>query len=416
MRRINPLPVIVFLLFFYFVESYVFTGVKTLSRDLERNDIVYWSYWLFSGGILLTLLYAISGIIRSRQFTPFSKIVFNAFLAVLVSKLAFVVVLLGEDVYRLLSAAVHFLRNAGSDPDVQLWQERNKYVSLLGLLFSGFILFSFIYGILRGKYRYRVRRETLYFDDLPESFDGFTITQISDIHAGSFDNAAAVQKGVDLVMEQGSDLFVFTGDLVNNLAGEIEPWLEHFKQIRAPFGQYSILGNHDYGDYIQWKSPHEKAANLAALKQHHNALGYRLLLDEHVYLEKNGERIVLAGVENWGLGFGERGKLQHALHGTQKNDFKVLLSHDPSHWDAQVKNNESKIQLTLSGHTHGMQFGVELFGFKWSPVKYRYRNWAGLAMENNSMLYVNRGFGFIGFSGRVGIWPEITVLELRKKK
>jgi predicted MPP superfamily phosphohydrolase len=250
---------------------------------------------------------------------------------------------------------------------------------------------------------------------LPQAFDGFTITQISDIHSGSFDSMAGVQKGIDMAKTQKSDLFVFTGDLVNNAAFEIEPYLEKFGSIKAPYGQFSILGNHDYGDYIEWNSDQEKAANLDKLKQHHKTLGYRLLLDENVTIEKGGQKISLIGVQNWGRGFIQVGNLDKALEGVPKDAFKVLLSHDPTHWEDHVRYHPTNIDLTLAGHTHGAQFGVEIPGFRWSPVKYKYLDWAGLANEKNRYLYVNRGFGFLAFSGRLGIWPEITVIELKKK-
>jgi hypothetical protein len=254
----------------------------------------------------------------------------------------------------------------------------------------------------------------LFLPDLPENFDGFTITQISDIHAGSLDSVKGVMRGIDLINAQKSDLFVFTGDLVNNQATEIEPWIEMFKQITAPSGEFSVLGNHDYGDYIRWNSADDKVENLQRLKANHDKLGFRLLMDENVLISRGGNKIALLGVENWGLGFGQRGNLNKALAGLDPKMIKILLSHDPSHWDAEVKKHPLNIHLTFSGHTHGMQFGIEIFGFKWSPVQYRYRNWAGLAHENGRYLYVNRGFGFLGFAGRVGIWPEITVVELRK--
>jgi predicted MPP superfamily phosphohydrolase len=293
-------------------------------------------------------------------------------------------------------------------------------ITSYGISFTALVLFIivsllFIDGIIRGKYAYRVIKQDLYFDDLPRAFDGFKIVQISDVHSGSFNNAKAVQKGINLVKAQHADLFVFTGDSVNNKAEEIKPWIPYFNKIKAPYGQFSILGNHDYGDYMAWKSPLDKQQNLENLKKYHQEIGFKLLLDEHVYLEKDKQKIVLAGVENWGIGFGERGNLNAALKGTSTQDFKVLLSHDPSHFDAQVKNYPSKINLTLSGHTHGMQFGIELFSLKWSPVQLRYKHWAGLKEENNRYLYINRGFGFIGFSGRVGIWPEVTLITLRKK-
>jgi predicted MPP superfamily phosphohydrolase len=274
---------------------------------------------------------------------------------------------------------------------------------------------AFFYAMLKGKYDYRIHRETLYFSDLPDAFDGFTITQLSDIHSGSFDNSAAVQRGIDLAQAQKSDLFVFTGDLVNNAAWEIEPYIDRFRQLKAPYGQFSILGNHDYGDYIQWNSEAEKAANLDKLKEHHKALGYRLLLDESLEIEKGGQKISLIGVQNWGKGFIQIGNLDKALKGVDQNAFKVLLSHDPTHWEEKVRFNPTTIHLTLSGHTHGAQFGIETANFRWSPVKYRYLDWAGLVNEKNRYLYVNRGFGFLAFSGRLGIWPEITVITLRKK-
>jgi len=269
--------------------------------------------------------------------------------------------------------------------------------------------------MFKGKYDYRLYRITLYFEDLPAAFDGFTITQLSDIHSGSFDNTEAVQRGIDLAKAQKSDLFVFTGDLVNNVADEIEPYIERFGSIKAPYGQFSILGNHDYGDYINWNSHQEKAANLVKLKQQHQQLGYRLLLDENLTIEKDGQTISLIGVQNWGRGFIQIGDLDKALQGVPPGAFKVLLSHDPTHWEDHVRYHPANVQLTLSGHTHGAQFGIETPGFRWSPVQYRYLDWAGLANEKNRFLYVNRGFGFLAFSGRLGIWPEVTVIELRKK-
>ena len=221
--------------------------------------------------------------------------------------------------------------------------------------------------------------------------------------------------GVDLAKAQKSDLFVFTGDLVNNAAWEIEPYIDTFKQLKAPYGQFSILGNHDYGDYIQWNSEAEKAENLEKLKGQHAKLGYKLMLDEHVMLKKGGQQIALIGVQNWGRGFIQIGDLNKAVTGVDPKAFKILLSHDPTHWEEKVRYNANKIHLTLAGHTHGAQFGVETAGFRWSPVQYRYVDWAGLAVQSGRYLYVNRGFGFLAFSGRVGIWPEITVLTLKRK-
>jgi predicted MPP superfamily phosphohydrolase len=318
--------------------------------------------------------------------------------------------LISEDLYRFTHSIIASLGETSSTH-----MSRNPIVSQVGLFLAALPMLSFVYGMVKGKYKYTVHRQTLLFKDLPKEFDGITITQISDVHAGSFDDAEAVQRGIDLINAQNSDLFVFTGDLVNNEAKEIEPWINHFNQIRASEGKFSILGNHDYGDYIHWNSVTEKENNLKLLKAHHEQIGFRLLLDENISITRGTRSIKLIGVENWGVGFGKRGDLGKALQGTQQNEFKILLSHDPSHWTSEVKQHPSNIHLTLSGHTHGMQFGIEKFGIKWSPVKYRYPHWAGLIHENDRYLYVNRGFGFLGFSGRVGIWPEITVLTLKRQ-
>ncbi len=402
-----------------FLDWYAYQGFKRLTANTKTNGrrrTIRGVYWLFSIGLIAT--FAVTFYLRfaTEQIYPFMKWVISAFLTFFVTKLVFVLVLFGEDIVRGVVAFWRLLQPRRTTSAKPLVPARRKAVSQLALLLAAIPFGGFVYGVFKGKYNYTVHRHTLYFDDLPAAFDGFTITQISDVHSGSFDNAEAVQRGIDLVKAQKSDLFVFTGDLVNDRALEIEPYIQQFKQIKAPFGQFSILGNHDYGMYAEWSSEAAQQANMEKLKQHHAELGYRLLLDEHVVLEKDGEQLTLLGVENWGRGFIELGDLDQALEGVNQNAFKVLLSHDPSHWDEVVKTHSSLIHLTLAGHTHGMQFGVETPLFKWSPVQYRYKNWAGLAQENGRHLYVNRGFGFIGFSGRVGIWPEITVLELKKGK
>ncbi|MGZ3836512.1 MAG: metallophosphoesterase, partial [Mucilaginibacter sp.] len=256
----------------------------------------------------------------------------------------------------------------------------------------------------------------LYFHDLPDAFDGFTITQLSDIHSGSFTSQKGVEKGVSIVNEQNSDLILFTGDLVNNLASEMDPWIPVFSQLKAPYGKFSVLGNHDYGDYVQWESKGHQSANLDRLKKVHSEIGFKLLLNEAVTIKKEDQSIALIGVENWGKGgFHKYGDLEKAAISVPDESFKILMSHDPSHWDAVTLDHDQHIHLTLSGHTHGMQFGIELFGFKWSPIKYVYRQWAGLYEEGGKYLYVNRGFGFLGLKARVGIWPEITVITLKKE-
>jgi len=293
---------------------------------------------------------------------------------------------------------------------------RRRFVSLIGMGVAAIPFAGMIYGMLWGRYNYRVVKHTLYFDDLPEAFDGYRVVHISDIHSGSFDNAEKVQYGIDMINAQQGDVIFFTGDLVNNKAEEMRPWIAHFKQLHAKDGVYSVLGNHDYGDYVQWDSPDEKAKNLEALKQIHQQLGFCLLNNESVFLSRGQQRIAVVGVENWGQGFVKKGNLKQALSQVDKKDFKILLSHDPTHWQYEVLKDPNFIHLTLSGHTHGMQFGIEIPGvIKWSPAGWRYKYWGGVYKEKDRYINVNRGFGYLAFPGRVGMPPEITVIELKKK-
>ncbi len=404
-NRFSFLPILIFSILFFFLNGYVLSGFETLYKSSWLATI----FWFIILGLTFALIIAIRQL-RSAGMNTFFQVVSHGFLILFTAEIIFAIFLIFGDAGRFVLA----LPSSFDQQGFHVLSRSSNWVYVCLMMFV-ITVALFGYGIVKGKYAYRVIKHTLYFEDLPEIFDGFTLTQISDVHAGSFTNQKEVQKGIDLIIEQKSDLFVFTGDLVNNAATEIVPYIKHFSQIKAPCGQFSILGNHDYGDYMKWPNELAKTQNLNQLKAYHHDLGFRLLLDEHVEITRGNEKIVLLGIENWGVGFGERGDLKQALEGTKTDDFKILLSHDPSHWDAQVKNNPSKIQLSLAGHTHGMQFGIEAFGIKWSPVKYRYKNWAGIQKENERYLNVNRGFGFIGFSGRVGIWPEITVIELKRK-
>ena len=399
-------------------DWYVFSGLKTFTSDWQSakaRQIVLWGYLIISVGITILFVSGFGSFSHARGMTPYHEYMLSLFITFFVTKLVFVIVLSLGDLGRFIYGIGNSIANHNEKRTEAFFPSRRKFISELAILLAAFPFTGFIYAMVRGKYDYKVHRETIYFDGLPEAFDGFTITQISDIHSGSFDNTTAVQRGIDLANAQKSDLFVFTGDLVNNAAWEIEQYIPNFKQLKAPYGQYSILGNHDYGDYIQWNSEAEKAANLDKLKQHHKELGYRLLLDESVELEKDGQKISLIGVQNWGRGFIQIGDLDKALKNVDENAFKILLSHDPTHWEDKVRFNTTNIDLTLAGHTHGAQFGVETAGFRWSPVQYKYLDWAGLAHHNKRYLYVNRGFGFLAFSGRLGIWPEVTVITLKRK-
>jgi predicted MPP superfamily phosphohydrolase len=399
------------------LDWYVFSGLKTLTKNLRTvriRKVVTFGYLVATIGILVLLLAGIESFKTPKGMTPYHEWVLSIFLAFLISKIFFVLVLFIGDIIRFFYGIIRYFVKPKNKKTNPFFPARRRFVSELAILVASVPLSSLFYGMLKGKYDFKLHKQTLYFDDLPEAFDGFTITQISDIHSGSFDNTAAVQRGIEMAKAQKSDLYVFTGDLVNNAAWEIEPYLSHFSQLKAPYGQFSILGNHDYGDYVEWNSEAEKAANLERLKQHHKTLDYRLLLDENVVLEKDGQKISLIGVQNWGRGFIQIGDLDKALKGVPQDAFKILLSHDPTHWEEKVRFNPTTIQLTLAGHTHGAQFGVESAGLRWSPVQYRYLDWAGLTNEKNRYLYVNRGFGFLAFSGRLGIWPEVTVITLRK--
>ncbi len=409
--KVFALVMLVGLLF----DWYVYAGLRTWTADwkkIVRKRWVLRSYWIMAIAITALLFIKLPSFNTPAGMRPFNEWILSLYLVFFICKLFFVLVLFIGDLGRLFTGIGKKIIQPGKGP---VFPARRKFISELAILITALPFASLLYSMLKGKYDYRVHRQTIYFDNLPEAFNGFTITQLSDIHSGSFDHLASVQKGIELAKAQQSDLFVFTGDLVNNVAEEIEPYIDLFGSIKAPHGQFSTLGNHDYGDYIKWNNAADKATNLQRLKDQHARLGYRLLLDENIPVEKNGQQISLLGVQNWGRGFIQKGDLDKALRGVDEKAFKVLLSHDPTHWEEKVRYHPVNIDLTLSGHTHGAQFGVETAGFRWSPVKYRYLDWAGLATEGKRHLYVNRGFGFLAFSGRLGIWPEITVIELRKK-
>jgi predicted MPP superfamily phosphohydrolase len=293
---------------------------------------------------------------------------------------------------------------------------RSEFMVQAAVVAGSIPLVGITYGILSGAHDYRVRRVTVNLPNLPKAFDGLRIAQLSDIHSGSFFNKTAVQGGVDLLLREKPDVVFFTGDLVNNVASEVKDYIPIFQKVKAPLGVYSTLGNHDYGDYVAWSSLQAKRQNLENLKHAHGLLGWDLLMNQHRMLKEGGERLAIIGIENWGGKghFPKYGKLGQARQGTEAAPVKLLLSHDPSHWEAQVLPEFPDIDLMFAGHTHGMQFGVELPGLKWSPVQYMYKQWAGLYEEAGRYLYVNRGYGYLGFPGRIGILPEITIVELKR--
>jgi len=403
----TAISLIILFVIIVLLEVYAFQAIKTITK----SKVIRYSWLFVSIAVYANFAYVALTYDRTQGQTPQFQMAMGILLTVLIPKLVVLIFMFGEDIYRWILKLISAVTSGNTMP----LAGRRKFISQISLGLAAIPFVSFIYGIVQGKYNYKVLKYQLTFKDLPEAFDGFTITQISDIHSGSFTNREKIQYGVHLINEQKSDIMLFTGDIVNNKADEMDNWIAVFDKLEAKEGKYSILGNHDYGDYMDWDNPQDKIDNFQKVKDIHEKIGFDLLLDEHRYIEKDGQKIALLGVENWGKGFNKAGDLQRAAAGIQKEDFKILMSHDPSHWDEKVKKDPFNYQLTLSGHTHGLQMGIEIPGwFKWSPSKYAYKQWAGLYEEAGRVINVNRGFGYHAFPGRVGIWPEITVIELKK--
>jgi predicted MPP superfamily phosphohydrolase len=400
------IPVVIVLL----IEVYAFQAFRTVFNFKWSLSI----YILVSVVLVAFLIYSFNTPNPNGSFTGVRAYAIGLFLSVLILKLVIICTLFAEDIVRSFYGVFQKLFTSSSFEI----PSRRRFVSTLAIGLGSIPFLGLLYGMYKGKYNYKVLTYELEFDDLPAAFDGYQITQISDLHCGSFDNKVKVNYGIDLINEQNSDAILFTGDLVNNKADEMNQWKTDFAKLKAKDGVYSILGNHDYGDYYNWESSQAKVNNLNQLKEIQQEMGWKLLLDEHHSIEKGNQKIAFVGVENWGKGgFKQKGDLDKATSKLSVSDFKILMSHDPSHWDAIAKNHPKKMQLTLSGHTHGMQFGIEIPGwFKFSPVQFRYPHWAGIYIEADKVLNVNRGFGYLAYPGRIGIWPEITVIKLKRKK
>lgn len=401
------------LLLVLLIDLYVFQAVRTVSVGWSpvARKAFYIGYWAISLFALGTLLLAL--LTRGSAPNPVRMQVANLLFILFVSKLVIVFFLLIDDLVRL----TQWLSNAVRAPEKPKFDlSRHTFLSQMALVMGAIPFGTLIWGMVKGAYDYQVKKVTLTFPNLPPAFDGFKLLQITDMHAGSFHNGEPLEKAVALINQQAADVVVFTGDIVNNVASEIEPYVPILSKVKAPSGVYSILGNHDYGDYVNWPSREAKIKNLDTLKSHQRKAGWDLLLNEHRVLERDGQQIAILGVENWStrMNFPRYGSLARAHAGTEKLPFKVLLSHDPSHWDGEVNTHYPGIDLTLSGHTHGMQFGVNIPGFKWSPVQYVYKQWSGLYQKGRQYLYVNVGLGFLGYHGRVGFLPEITVFEFKR--
>ncbi len=418
-----------FMMFYLFIitfivltDLYSFKGIKLLSTNLDSEILkysIYIVYWLIPILLISILLYFRTLLPIEREPKLFKNFFLLAgfFILFYVPKLVFILFHLTEDIIHIVKWIVN---KVSGSPEIMAGENtagisRAKFISQLGLLVAAIPFASIVYGMAKGRFNFRVEHVKLSFPNLPSAFDSFKVIQISDIHIGSFyGHEEKVKEAIKLINQQNADVILFTGDLVNNFTEELEGWTSILSNLKAKYGKYSILGNHDYGDYFDWENDAEKEQNLDNLKQIQKDIGFRLLLNESEEIELNGSKIGLIGIENWGLPpFPQYGNLKQAMNGSSEKKFTILMSHDPSHWDAEVIK-DTNIDLTLSGHTHGMQFGINLGKLKWSPVKYKYPRWAGLYQEGKQYLYVNRGFGYIGFPGRVGMPPEITVLELKK--
>ena len=404
--------IIILCLVLLIVDIYAFQALRTLVK-LKWMLI---SYQAISFLLLVFILYSFTQFDRSVGQTKQTLFTMGLLLLVYLPKIIITLVLLGEDIFRIGAGSFNYF--VSNDSNIDFLASRRKFVSQIGLGLAAVPFLSLIYGITIGKYNYKVIKQRIYFPDLPDAFDGFKITQISDVHSGSFDNPEKINYAIDLINLQDSDMILFTGDIVNTNAKEMHPWIDSFNRIKKhEYGKYSVLGNHDYGEYVTWPTEKEKEDNFQAIKDLHGQIDFKLLLNEHKIIEKGTDKLAIVGVENWGNNFKKAGDINLASENLTKNDFKILMSHDPSHWDYEIQHHDKHFQLTLSGHTHGMQFGIEIPGYiKWSLAQYVYRQWAGLYENRGRYVYVNRGFGFHAYPGRVGIMPEITVLELKKSK
>ncbi|WKN31198.1 metallophosphoesterase [Porifericola rhodea] len=403
-------------LIFLLMDWYVFQAVRSVIYDVfgSWRKLVYVLYWLVTIISISGFLYYNMGgkaeIGRDMRTLIFSFIFINYF-----SKIFGVVFLMIDDVGRAVRWVWHQFNQPATPGQQNQGISRSEFLVKSSIVASAVPALTMSYGILSGAHDYRIRRTTVHLKNLPSSFDGLRIAQLSDIHSGSFFNKTAVQGGIDMLLNEKPDVVFFTGDLVNDRAEEVKEYQSVFEKVSAPLGVYSVLGNHDYGDYANWSSAQAKRQNLQDLMRVHQQMGWNLLMNENRFLKVDNEQIAILGIENWGTGgFAQYGNLSQAYEGTQNSPVKLLLSHDPSHWDAQVRPQYSDIDIMFAGHTHGMQFGIEIGDFKWSPVQYRYKQWAGLYQKQQQHLYVNRGYGYLVFPGRIGILPEITIMELKK--
>ena len=408
----SPLFIFILITVLILIDFYIYAVLKTLFQSASIGtksfvSILYWALCILSIGSFILFPFIVN--------PYFKQYIFSIGIGWVLTQIFMVLFFLVDDVRRgafwtmgqvASATGAKFLNTEKGIP-------RSTFLTWLGVGLSSTLFLSLLYGF-GNKYKYRLVKKKIALNGLPNSFKGFKIIHISDIHSGSLKDQAAVLKGIELIQKQNADLILFTGDLVNDRATEMQDWMTTFGQLKAPHGVFSTLGNHDYGDYVKWDSLEAKKQNLEDLKKVHHDLGWQLLMNENAIINKEQDSIRLVGIENWGAKarFPKYGKMDQAMKGIAEKEVVILLSHDPSHWEAEVIPKYQQVQLMLSGHTHGMQFGLENPYFKWSPVQWVYKQWAGHYKVQEQQLYVNRGFGFLGYPGRVGILPEITLIEL----
>jgi predicted MPP superfamily phosphohydrolase len=413
--RNRIMTIFIFSLIFLVIDIYVFQAILTVSKNWSPlwKNVARYSFWIptvLSMGVLLWWTFDDP----YKYSANFRNWVITGLVATYFSKIFGVLFIFIDDLQRGVRYVIQYFQKGSATNLPGEAITRSDFLMKTALAATAVPLGAFAYGIISGAHDYRIRRVTLNLPNLPKSFDGIRIGQVSDIHSGSFWNKTAVKGGVEMLLKEKTDLIFFTGDLVNNEASEVKEYLPIFEKLKAPLGVFSITGNHDYGDYMKWESAEAKQRNFLNVVNANKQMGYDILMNENRILEQGGEKLAIIGIENWGTKFSKHGKLDEAYRGTDEAAVKLLLSHDPTHWDAQVRPMYKDIDVTFSGHTHGFQFGVEIGNIKWSPVQYVYKQWGGLYKEDNQYLYVNRGFGYIGYPGRVGMPPEITVFELKR--
>ena len=379
-------------------------GVKKILNRKSRLIYIFTFFSLYLFFVIYSFTFEISS--SSRVFSYYLSIIF----LFLIAKIISLPIILIEDLFRLFN----FVKSKiNTKSKVNL--KRRALISKLSLIFSSLTLPVGFDGIFFGKYRYRIINHEINFKNLPKKFDGYKLVQLSDFHCGSLENKHMVDKAIKMINDENADLILFTGDFVNNRYEEVKPWVKSFSKLKAKDDMISVLGNHDYGDYQRWSNKFEKEENFKNLLEVQKKIGFKVLMNENKYIIRGDEKIAIVGVENWGARFNQLGDIEKSIQNISEIDFKIVLSHDPTHWEKILKDHPKKFDLTLSGHTHGMQFGIEIPGIiKWSPVQWVYKYWAGLYTHNGKYLNVNRGFGVLAFPGRVGIWPEITTITLKR--